>query len=209
MTLPKGALPIASNKPRLPLVLASESPRRKALLAQAGIVPDAIVPAQIDEALLKKESPRNHALRLAIAKAKCVAQSWAGDPVLVLAADTVVAVGRRILPKALTRDSVRACLEFLSGRSHQVLTAIALAKSNTLDVRARVVVTRVSFKRLSRAEIETYLRSGEGEGKAGGYAIQGRAETFVRQLNGSYSNVVGLPLLETLNLLAGSGYASS
>lgn len=210
MTLPKGALPIASNKPRLPLVLASESPRRKALLAQAGIVPDAIVPAEINEAPLKKESPRSHALRLAIAKLKGVAQSRGRDPVLVLAADTVVAVGRRILPKALTRDSVRACLELLSGRSHQVLTAIALAKSNAPDsVRSRVVMTRVSFKRLSRAEIESYLQSGEGEGKAGGYAIQGRAETFVRQLNGSYSNVVGLPLLETVNLLAGSGYASS
>ena len=171
-------------------------------------MPDAIVPADVDETPLKNELPRTHALRLAAAKARAVAQSWRGEPALVLAADTVVACGRRILPKATTRDSVRACLAMLSGRRHQVLTAISLAKSNAPEpVRSRVVVTRVSFKRLTPEETEAYLACGEGEGKAGGYAIQGRAETFVRQLNGSYSNVVGLPLLETLALLAGSGYA--
>ena len=147
-------------------------------------------------------------MRLATAKARAVAQSWDREPALVLAADTVVACGRQILPKALTRDEVRDCLERLSGRRHQVLTAIALAKSDAPEnVHSRVAMTRVSFKRLSRAELDAYVASGEGEGKAGGYAIQGRAEAFVRQLNGSYSNVVGLPLFETLNLLAGSGYA--
>jgi septum formation protein len=168
-----------------------------------------IVPAHIDEALLKHESPRSHASRLAIAKATAVAQQWSGNPAVVLAADTVVACGRRILPKAATRDAVRQCLQRLSGRRHQVLTAIAVASSSDpAKARSRVVVTRVSFKRLSQAEIEAYLESGEGEGKAGGYAIQGRAEAFVRQLNGSWSNVVGLPLYETLGLLAGSEFKS-
>jgi septum formation protein len=190
-------------------VLASESPRRKALLAQAGIVPDATRPARIDETPLKREAPRAHALRLAIAKAQSVARMWTDDPALVLAADTVVACGRRILPKANTRASVRECLEILSGHRHQVLTAVAIARSNPPEqLRSRVVVTRVSFKRLLQSDIDAYLESGEGEGKAGGYAIQGRAEAFVRHLNGSWSNVVGLPLFETVNLLAGSGYAS-
>jgi septum formation protein len=190
-------------------VLASESPRRKALLAQAGIVPDATRPARIDETPLKHEAPRAHALRLAIAKAQSVARAWNEDPALVLAADTVVACGRRILPKAGTRESVRECLERLSGCRHQVWTAVAIAKTGDPEAtRSRVVVTRVSFKRLSENEIASYLESGEGEGKAGGYAIQGRAEAFVRQLNGSWSNVVGLPLFETVNLLGGAGYAS-
>jgi septum formation protein len=209
MTSPRGASPIGSNSPRLLLVLASESPRRKALLAQAGIVPDAIRPAEIDETPLKGEAPRAHALRLAIAKVQCVARAWTGDPALVLAADTVVACGRRILPKANTRASVRECLERLSGRRHQVLTGVATARSRDPETaRSRVVVTRVSFKRLSEKDIAAYLESGEGEGKAGGYAIQGRAEAFVRQLNGSWSNVVGLPLFETVNLLGGAGYVS-
>jgi septum formation protein len=206
MTSPRGASPIASNSPRLLLVLASESPRRKALLAQVGIVPGAIVPAHVDESPTKNELPRAHALRLAVAKAKAVASGWREGPALILAADTVVTCGRRILPKADTRDAVRACLETLSGRRHQVWTAIAVAKGNAPEVRSRTVVTRVSFKRLSRAEIDVYLACREGEGKAGGYAIQGRAEAFVRQVNGSWSNVVGLPLFETLNLLAGCGY---
>jgi septum formation protein len=207
MTSPKGASPIVSNKHRLRLVLASESPRRSALLAQAGIVPDAICPARVDEVPLKNELPRPHALRLAILKAKAVANGWTGEPALVLAADTVVACGRRIFPKATTRDCVRECLESLSGRRHQVLTAVAIANSAEPTAwRSRIIVTRVSFKRLSAQEIDAYLESGEGEGKAGGYAIQGRADAFVRQLNGSWSNVVGLPLLETVNLLAGCGY---
>jgi septum formation protein len=127
----------------------------------------------------------------------------------VLAADTVVASGTRILPKADTRASVRECLQRLSGRRHQVLTAVAIARNDNPEfLRSRVVVTRVSFKRLSQSDIDAYCESAEGEGKAGGYAIQGRAEAFVRQLNGSWSNVVGLPLFETVNLLGGAGYAS-
>ena len=204
MTLPKGASPIASNKP-LALVLASDSPRRKALLAQAGIVPHAIVPAQVDESVLKGEFPRIHALRLAGAKAHVVADSWQGEAALILAADTVVACGRRILPKAASEDDVRRCLELLSGRSHQVITAVALAKADG-RVMSRTVLTRVSFARLTGADIANYAATGEGIGKAGGYAVQGRAEAFVRQINGSYSNVVGLPLFHTLQLLKGCGY---
>ena len=124
---------------------------------------------------------------------------------LILAADTVVACGRRILPKAENADAVRACLELLSGRRHQVITAVAVAAPGE-EIRTRIVVTAVAFRRLSAAEIETYVQSREGEGKAGGYAIQGRAEVFVRRINGSYSNVVGLPLAETVSLLRGCGY---
>ena len=208
MTSPRGVSPIASSKPPGPapaLVLASESPRRKALLAQAGIVPDAIYPTDTDETPLKGELPRIHALRLAAGKARAAAAVWRGGPALILAADTVVALGRRILPKAESAEDVRACLQLLSGRRHAVLTAIAVVGIDG-QVRTRVVTTRVAFKRLTADEIESYIRYGEGVGKAGGYAIQGRAETFVRQLNGSYSNVVGLPLLETVGLLQGCGY---
>jgi septum formation protein len=203
MTSPRDASPIASSK--LALVLASESPRRKALLAQAGIIPAAIVPAAIDETPLRDEAPRTHALRLAIDKAKAVQAGWSGAPCVVLAADTVVACGRRILPKAQDDDEVRACLALLSGRRHQVITAVTVLAPN-VQLRARVVTTRISFARLSNTDIQSYLATGEGIGKAGGYAIQGCAETFVRQLNGSYSNVVGLPLFETIRLLGGCGY---
>ena len=150
------------------------------------------------------ELPRAHALRLAIAKGRAAAKAWPGHKALILAADTVVACGRRILPKAANDDEVRACLKLLSGRRHSVLTAVALVGADG-QVRTRVVTTRVTFKRLTANEIESYVRYGEGVGKAGGYAIQGRAETFVRQLNGSYSNVVGLPLRETVGLLRGCG----
>ena len=190
-----------SARPRL--VLASASPRRVALLAQAGIVPDAIVAPSIDEAPLKGELPREHALRLARAKAATVAAKE--DASLVLAADTVVACGRRILPKAETPEDVARCLKLLSGRRHQVLTALALASGGKTP-RTRIIMTRVTFVRLSEEDIAAYVRGGEGLGKAGGYAIQGSAECFVRQINGSYSNVVGLPLYETLALLAGAGY---
>ena len=182
-------------------MLASESPRRKALLAQAGIVPDHVRAAAIDETPLKSELPRVHAERLAEAKARKIADGNA----LVLAADTVVACGTRILPKAGNDDEVRACLKLLSGRSPQVITAVALMRADGSLAR-RTVLTRVRFKRLDVEEIETYVDSREGVGKAGGYAIQGRAETFVRTLNGSYSNVVGLPLAETVALLRGSAY---
>ena len=184
-------------------MLASESPRRKALLAQAGIAPDEIHAAAIDETPLKGELPREHALRLACEKARSVAAEHPG--MLVLAADTVVACGRRILPKAENAETVRACLELLSGRRHQVITAVAVAAPGQ-KVRTRIVITAVAFRRLSAAEIEIYVQSREGEGKAGGYAIQGRAEVFVRRINGSYSNVVGLPLAETVSLLRGCGY---
>lgn len=206
MTSPRGVSPIASNRTEPPfgLVLASESPRRKALLAQAGIVPDAILPTAIDERPHSRELPRDHALRLALAKVEAARAAWSGAPSLILAADTVVACGRRILPKAESNDDVRACLALLSGRRHQVITAVAVAAPGK-TVRSRVVLTRVAFKRLSANEIDAYIASGEGLGKAGGYAIQGRAEIFVRSLNGSWSNVVGLPLAETVSLLGSAG----
>jgi septum formation protein len=203
MTSPRAASPIASSKTLL--VLASESPRRKALLAQAGIVPGAIAPADIDETPHKGEAPRVHALRLAVAKAKTVHAAWTGAPAIVLAADTVVACGTRIFPKASSVEEVRDCLAKLSGRRHQVITAVALLTHDG-KLRTRVAMTRVSFARLSDADIQSYAQCGEGVGKAGGYAIQGRAETFVRQISGSYSNVVGLPLFETIALLKGCGY---
>src|SRR5471032_2462527 len=160
-----------------PLVLASESPRRAALLAQAGITPDVILPAAIDESARKGELPRIHALRLAVEKARKVQGEWpsrieGGKPAFILAADTVVALGRRILPKAEDDAQVRACLEMLSGRRHQVITAVALEGK----LRTRVATTRVSVLRLTAAQIEDYVQSREGVGKAGGYAIQGRAE---------------------------------
>ncbi|HTW33166.1 MAG TPA: nucleoside triphosphate pyrophosphatase [Rhizomicrobium sp.] len=207
MTSPRGVSPIASNKISPALVLASESPRRLALLAQAGLVPDAVRPAAVDETLLRGELPRAHAMRLACAKAETVAGAWNDGPALFLAADTVVACGRRILPKAETDSQVRDCLDILSGRRHQVLTAVAVLEDKR--VRTRLVETRVAFRRLTADEIEAYVRCGEGLGKAGGYAIQGRAEIFVRQVNGSYSNVVGLPLLETIGLLRSCGLAIS
>jgi septum formation protein len=206
MTSPRGASPIASNNPKL--VLASESPRRKALLAQVGIEPFAIAPAAIDETPRKDEQPRIYGLRLACAKAEAVRVARRDDAAVILAADTVVACGRRILPKAETDTDVRACLKLLSGRAHQVLTAVAVIPIDGA-VRTRTVLTRVAFKRLDQAEIDAYVTCGEGLGKAGGYAIQGRAETFVRHLNGSWSNVVGLPLLETVHLLKSCGVAIS
>jgi nucleoside triphosphate pyrophosphatase len=203
MTSPKAGSPIASNRPAL--VLASESPRRLALLAQAGIVPDAVIPAAIDETPTSREAPRAYARRLAMGKAQAVQGAWRGAPAVVLAADTVVACGARILPKASTKEEVRACLAMLSGRRHQVITAVAVLTQDGTS-RTRVAMTRVAFVRLTESDIQSYLDCGEGIGKAGGYAIQGRAETFVRQLNGSYSNVVGLPLFETIALLKGCNF---
>jgi septum formation protein len=191
---------------RLPLVLASESPRRRALLAQAGITPDLIVPAAIDETPHKGEEPRPYALRVAKAKAETVAAAHPGA--LILAADTVVTCGRRILPKAMSAAEVESCLRLLQGRQHQVMTAVALLAPDG-RLRSRCVLTRLSFRRLSGAEIAAYAALGEGLGKAGGYGLQGFAETFVRRINGSYSNVIGLPLLETCALLEGCGYLRS
>ncbi len=186
------------------LVLASASPRRIDLLAQIALSPDEVDPAGIDETPLALELPARHALRLAEAKARDVAQRHPGA--FVLAADTVVACGRRILPKALDRETARRCLALLSGRRHRVHGGIALALPDGRVV-SRRVETAVIFKRLDPAEIEDYLASGEWHGKAGGYAIQGLAARYVRGIVGSYSNVVGLPLFETASLLAGHGFA--
>jgi septum formation protein len=192
--------------PDFPLILASASPRRANLLAQAGIVPQRIIAPDVDETPGKSELPRVYALRLAGEKARCIAQPEGAT--FVLAADTVVAAGRRILPKAETPAAIEKCLLMLSGRRHQVITAVALIAPNG-NLRSRAVLTRVTFKRLTAEEIADYIASGEGSGKAGGYAIQGRAEAFVRTINGSYSNVVGLPLYETIALLHGAGWRSS
>jgi len=188
-----------------PLILASESPRRLALLAQAGITPDAVLPAAIDESVMKGEAPRVHALRLAVEKARRVESEYSGKPAFILAADTVVAVGRRILPKARDDAEVRACLKLLSGRRHQVITAVALIDPKG-RLRTRVAMTRVSMLRLTGDEVAAYVESREGVGKAGGYAIQGRAEALVKEISGSYSNVVGLPLALTVALLKGAGH---
>ncbi|MEO5640868.1 MAG: Maf family nucleotide pyrophosphatase [Sphingomicrobium sp.] len=185
------------------LVLASASPRRLDLLARIGVVPDAIDPADLAEDVLKGELPRPHALRLACAKAAAAAQRH--PEALVLGADTVVAVGRRILPKVDDEATERACLALLSGRRHRVFTAIALAIPGQ-PMRTRVVETMISLKRLSQEEIEFYVRHGEWRGKAGGYALQGYGEVFVRTMSGSHSAVVGLPLAETRHLLKSAGY---
>ena len=190
-----------SGSPKL--ILASASPRRLDLLAQIGIKPDAVEPADINEDVMDGEIPRGHALRLAQEKAAKVA----GDnpDCIILAADTVVGVGRRILPKAETEDEARKCLDLMSGRGHRVFTGVAVVKTNG-EMISRVVETRLTMKRLSRTELLTYLDSGEWKGKAGGYGIQGRAESYISKIIGSYSNVVGLPLFETRNLLQGAGY---
>jgi septum formation protein len=186
------------------LVLASASPRRLELLAQVGIAPDAIDPAAIDESPRRREQPQSLARRLAEAKAAAVAQRHPES--FVLAADTVVACGRRILPKAEDVAAARACLEMLSGRRHRVWGGVAVAAPGS-RMSCRLVGTVVAFKRLTEREIESYLASGEWHGKAGGYAIQGRAAAFIRYLAGSYSNVVGLPLFETMMLLRSLGFA--
>ena len=186
-----------------PLILASASPRRLELLQQIGIVPDRVDPADIDETPARGELPANHVTRLAAAKAAAVAPRHPGA--FVLAADTVVACGRRILPKAEDAATARACLEMLSGRRHRVYGGIALIVPGG-GIAARRVESQVRFKRLAAAEIDAYLASGEWHGKAGGYAIQGRAAALIAWIAGSYSNIVGLPLFETAQLLAGRGY---
>jgi septum formation protein len=195
------------DRPRL--VLASGSPRRLALLAQIGVEPDSVLPSEIDEAPRRGESPRALAQRLAVEKAARTAKlSFKVPdlaPCLTLAADTVVCVGRRILPKCEILDEAEACLRLLSGRAHRVYTGLALVTAKG-GMRRRLVETRVRFKRLSGEEIDAYLKSGEWRGKAGGYGVQGLAGAFVVRMVGSYSNVVGLPLAETSALLAGEGY---
>jgi len=185
------------------LVLASASPRRLQLLERIGVVPDAVTPADVDESVPRGELPREHALRLAREKAEAVAKL---EPeALVLAADTVVAVGRRILPKVEDEETLRACMHLLSGRRHRVLTAVALAAPGQM-LRTRLVKTMIAMKPLSEAEIDHYAAHGEWRGKAGGYALQGYGEVYVRHIAGSYSNVVGLPLAETRILLKSAGY---
>jgi len=199
-----------SNPGRRPkLVLASASPRRLGLLQQAGIEPDALLPADVDETPLKNEGAKELAKRLARSKAE-VARKVARvredlKDSYILSADTVVVVGKRVLPKAEVVDEAAGCLRLLSGRAHRVYTSICLITPKD-TIRERLVETRVRFKRLSRDEFERYLASGEWRGKAGGYAIQGLAGTFVVKLVGSYSNVVGLPLYEAAALLDGEGY---
>ncbi len=185
------------------LVLASASPRRRDLLAQIGVIPDLADAADMDETPHKGELPRQLAMRLAVAKAQAVKARHPGS--IILAADTVVACGRRILPKAETEHQARQCLELLSGRQHQVLTGLVVIAAGGAAHR-RVSLTRVAFRRLHADEINHYIALGEWRGKAGGYAIQGYADCFVRALNGSYSNVVGLPLLETVHLLRAAKY---
>ena len=185
------------------LVLASASPRRLDLLRQIGLEPDRIDPAGIDEVPRPGEMPPAHAMRLAEEKARAVMPRHPGA--FVLAADTVVACGRRILPKPADPSTARSCLTLLSGRRHRVHGGIALAGPDDRLILRRVD-SQVAFKRLSEAEINAYLCSGEWRGKAGGYAIQGRAAALIRWVSGSYSNVVGLPLFETAQLLAGRGY---
>ena len=191
------------------LVLASASPRRLGLLNQAGLDPDSLEPVEIDESPERGELPRTLAVRLAREKAEAsivrVRNRQEIKDAYVLAADTVVAVGRRILPKPEMLEEAAACLRLLSGRTHRVYTGVCLITPRDA-LRTRLVETRVRFKRLSNEDLESYLASGEWRGKAGGYAIQGLAGSFVTKLVGSYTNVVGLPLYETMTLLAGEGF---
>lgn len=184
-------------------ILASSSPRRQALLADIGIKPDKIIAADIDETPRPRELPRHLAARLALQKLHVVA---AQEPKgFILAADTVVGCGRRILPKAETESEVRECLQILSGRRHHVYTAVALRAGNG-KILERVADSIVTFRKCAPAEIAAYAKSGEGLGKAGGYAIQGRAAALIRFISGSYSNIVGLPLFEVAQMLRGCGY---
>ena len=196
-----------TSRPKV--VLASGSPRRLALLGQAGIEPDLLLPAEIDEMPKRGELPRVLAQRLARAKAESAVPTLRNDENLrgafVIAADTVVAVGRRVLPKAELFDEADQCLRLLSGRSHRVYTGVCIFTPKE-TFRQRLVETRVRFKRLYKDDLEAYLASGEWRGKAGGYAIQGLASTFVVKMVGSYTGVVGLPLYETMSLLGGEGY---
>lgn len=203
------ALQAEPDPERAPLILASASPRRRELLAQIGVVADAVDPADIDETPSKSETPRAYAARLAAEKAAAVAGRHP-QGTLILAADTVVFAGRRILDKPADADEAERLLRFLSGRRHRVATAVALtragARSGETAAWRRLVETSVRFRRLSDDEIAFYLASEEWRGKAGGYAVQGRAGAFAPAINGSYSNVVGLPLSETAGLLRGAGY---
>lgn len=203
MISPRVASRSASNSlPAPPLILASASPRRLALLAQIGVAPDQVLPSDIDETPHPGETPKALAGRLA--REKAIRGRTSVQGALVLAADTVVGVGRRILPKAESEDDARYCLRLMSGRGHRVFTGVALAGPGE-ELRERVVETRIAVRPLDERAIEDYIASGEWRGKAGGYGIQGRFEAHVVRLIGSWSNVVGLPLYETRNLLEGAG----
>lgn len=190
---------------KVPFILASASPRRLDLLAQIGLVPDAVDAPHIDEAALSRELPAAYAKRIAQEKLAAVASRH--DGAFVLAADTVVAVGRRILPKAEDADTARECLELLSGRRHKVVGGIAIVGADGRRA-VRVVTTNVIFKRLDTVEIERYIAGGEWHGKAGGYAVQGQAAAFIPTISGSYSNIVGLSLSDTYAMLTGLGFRS-
>lgn len=183
------------------LVLASASPRRKELLTQIGFAPDAVIPTDIDESEIPGETPRELAERLTLSKLESAHHPGA----YVVASDTVVGVGRRILPKTETETEARRCLELMSGRNHRVFTGVAVRAPDGREAH-RIAETRIAFKRLHPGEIDEYIASGEWKGKAGGYAIQGRAGAFVENLIGSYTGVVGLPVYETRLLLVGLGY---
>lgn len=187
------------------LILASASPRRLELLKQIGIIPDAVIPADIDETPLKSELPTAYAKRIAAGKAQKIRDSV--KDAIILSADTVVAVGRRILPKteADMEAEARACLKLFSGRRHKVLTAVTAIAPDGRE-KSRLVTSIVAFKRLSDTDIDFYLKTGEWKGKAGGYAIQGHAATIITFISGSYTGIVGLPLHETVNILGDLGY---
>lgn len=191
-------------RPRL--ILASASPRRLSLLAQIGVAPDDVIAADVDESERPQELPRDYVLRVARAKADVVAAKSSGD--FILAADTAVACGRRILPKAEDEATARKCLELMSGRAHRVFSGVILAGPGE-ERRERVVETRVKVARLEPGDIDAYVASGEWRGKAGGYAIQGVFAKHVVSIIGSYSNIVGLPLYETANLLKGAGWSAA
>lgn len=190
-----------ADRPRL--ILASASPRRLSLLAQIGVAPDDVAPADADESVLRAELPADYALRVAAAKADAIRARYPNA--LILAADTAVACGRRILPKAEDEKSARYCLELMSGRAHRVFTGVVLAGPGEAR-RERIVETRVKVARLEQSDINAYIASDEWRGKAGGYAIQGLFAKHVVSIIGSYSNIVGLPLHETANLLKGAGW---
>lgn len=193
----------ATLLPHKNLILASASPRRRDLLAQSHITPCDIIAADIDEAPLKGELPRDLALRLAESKAQEIAKNYPGQ--FILAADTVVACGRRILPKAEDPNQARECLKLLSGRRHHVYGGICII-TDSGKVITRLCDTLVKFKQLTPEEIDLYIQSGEWDGKAGGYAIQGLAAAYISFIQGSYSNVVGLSLYDTLQILRGNGF---
>ena len=188
------------TKPQL--VLASASPRRLSLLADIGVVPDRVVPADLDEVPIGRELPRAHAMRLALEKGEVIAATY--PQAVVLSADTVVGRGRRILPKAETQDEVRECLHLLSGRRHHVYTSVVVVLPSGRSMQ-KTSDSIVIFRPLTEADIEAYVACGEGLGKAGGYAIQGKAAILIRQISGSYSGIVGLPLFETAQLLTRAG----